>query len=105
MTASLRALIGPSDASASVRFKQLLVSAGYEDKEEYEANRWECRDPVVVEVDDEFPSIRGSRLPAAIRGVRYTCDLSGTLLTAAPNPLAHTPIEDERPRDDNSRDE
>ena len=104
ITASIRGLIGPSNPSASLRFEQLLVSAGYEDKEEYETNRWECRDPFVIQVDDEFPSIRASRLPAAIRGVRYTCDLSGTLLTSAPNPLVHTSTDDERSRDDNRRD-
>lgn len=105
IAACIRGLIGPTAPSASVRFEELLLSAGYEDKDEYEANRWECRDPFFIRVDDDFPSIRGSRLPAAIRSVRYTCDLSGLALTSAPNPIASTPPEDERSANDDGRDD
>lgn len=104
ITASIRRMIGSSNPAASIRFEELLVSAGYEDREEYEANRWECRDPLVVRVDDHFPSIQGSRLPASVRAVRYTCDLSDASLAGSPNPLAQTRTEDERPQDANRRD-
>jgi hypothetical protein len=85
---SIRSKFGLPDHHASREFEQKLLASGYEDFPEYEANRWEVGNPIILPVDASFPSLQGSKLPASVSHVRYTCDLSRESIASEPNPFA-----------------
>ena len=68
-------IIRAADESVVELFEDVLSAAGYSKSDDYSSWCWDEGDTRVYQVTEEFPRIRTTTLPSAIRDVSYSLDV------------------------------
>ena len=73
----VRSRIAALDISAAVVLDERLAAVGFDWEEDYSDRRWSIGDEVLYEVDEGFPRLTPSMVPAAVDDVRYRISIAG----------------------------